>query len=830
MQGSNLSYGLDFDGDPLQGQYPAPQVDDDNIHFLAESMINVSRSRAAHYRTPHILLPFGCDFRWRDASVNWGNMDKLFDYIRGHPTLSQGINFQYGTLSHFMDAVKSYVPKNATDAIPTKGPHIDFLPYDTCWYDPDFSGYGSCIGYWSGYYSSRPIIKKATRVASDSIRVLDQLIALTDLKKSSDSPDRTAAIEANEVYQRANGLAQHHDAITGTMKPPVLVDYMERLANGESLASASIEKLLQTYLSKEGGGHTLRAATPSNMDGPLCDGCVRPIVVYNSLAWTRHRVLWVGSSSSAVKVEDHFGADIETEVVVAPDADALPYRVYFRVEVGPLSAVTLFVTPDDQVSPGVWYNPISDYESITNGQVTAMFRKNDDGAYFLSSMMTPEFSTPQPVQQSFRFYTSQGDGAYTFRPTNETAEIVTPVNVTTWAYRGRIVSSVRQQLTSLISHSVSVYPEADEDMGDVVHVEMTNLGVTEVEELVTRFDTQGAIDTNQTFWTENGMEMMKREVTYRLGDDFLWNARAGNFYPLLSTAYIQDARSRLSVLSDQTFAVSMAVDGSLETMLHRRSITDDGRGLVDPLNDTALVNISLYLTLTTPKRGEKMWCMLRSSVRALCGGCMHHASCCGDLVQGDETRHRQSLQLNHPLHVFCGDAMPASDWLKTMRPTARGLTRDLPDRVHLLTLSPRDRDSAVVRLQHLHSVDERAGGTPVHVDDISSLFTDATLDSLRVHQLTLLDTQDSTSLSGSFDLHPLELKTITYARASTPFWKTKTFLAIVLGSAFGVAAVVAIGPGTLKRTSHIAGVVVHWRIKATRLAEPHETKPLLYQQ
>mmetsp|Transcript_46370 Transcript_46370/g.100594 ORF Transcript_46370/g.100594 Transcript_46370/m.100594 type:complete len:284 (+) Transcript_46370:192-1043(+) len=283
------------------------------------------------------------------------------------------------------------------------------------------------------------------------------------------------------------------------------------------------------------------------------------------------------------------------------------------------------------------------------------------------------------------------------------------------------------------------------------------------------------------------MEMMKREVTYRLGDDFLWNARAGNFYPLLSTAYIQDARSRLSVLSDQTFAVSMAVDGSLETMLHRRSITDDGRGLVDPLNDTALVNISLYLTLTTPKRG-------------------------------DETRHRQSLQLNHPLHVFCGDAMPASDWLKTMRPTARGLTRDLPDRVHLLTLSPRDRDSAVVRLQHLHSVDERAGGTPVHVDDISSLFTDATLDSLRVHQLTLLDTQDSTSLSGSFDLHPLELKTITYARASTPFWKTKTFLAIVLGSAFGVAAVVAIG------------VVVHWRIKATRLAEPHETKPLLYQQ
>uniref|UniRef100_A0A4W3IN81 Lysosomal alpha-mannosidase-like n=1 Tax=Callorhinchus milii TaxID=7868 RepID=A0A4W3IN81_CALMI len=53
---------------------------------------------------------------------------------------------------------------------------------------------------------------------------------------------------------------------------------------------------------------------------------------------------------------------------------------------------------------------------------------------------------------------------------------------------------------------------------------------------------------------------------------------AGNYYPVNTRIFIRDGKFQLSVLTDRSQGGSSIEDGSLELMVHRRLIFDDGRG------------------------------------------------------------------------------------------------------------------------------------------------------------------------------------------------------------------------------------------------------------
>ncbi len=52
-------------------------MDMDNIYRV--------RQRSLAYRTKNIMIPFGCDFRFMNADINFKNMDKLMKYINSKP-------------------------------------------------------------------------------------------------------------------------------------------------------------------------------------------------------------------------------------------------------------------------------------------------------------------------------------------------------------------------------------------------------------------------------------------------------------------------------------------------------------------------------------------------------------------------------------------------------------------------------------------------------------------------------------------------------------------------------------------------------------------------
>ena len=49
----------------------------------------------------------------------------------------------------------------------------------------------------------------------------------------------------------------------------------------------------------------------------------------------------------------------------------------------------------------------------------------------------------------------------------------------------------------------------------------------------------------------------------------------------------EDSKAQLAIVTDRSQGVASLADGQLETMLHRRTLYDDGRGVGEPMNETS---------------------------------------------------------------------------------------------------------------------------------------------------------------------------------------------------------------------------------------------------
>lgn len=64
-----------------------PRLLVNNIKTLADEIVAIFQQYASVYRTNEILIPYGCDFRYSNAFINFKNMDKLISYINSHSGL-----------------------------------------------------------------------------------------------------------------------------------------------------------------------------------------------------------------------------------------------------------------------------------------------------------------------------------------------------------------------------------------------------------------------------------------------------------------------------------------------------------------------------------------------------------------------------------------------------------------------------------------------------------------------------------------------------------------------------------------------------------------------
>jgi hypothetical protein len=139
----------------------AQQVDDNSVMGRSTALIATLKQRAAAYRHRHLLVPFGDDFKFRNAELQFGNMGRIVRYIQEH-SAELGVWAQFSTLSDYFSGAQKDGQFPSLQG--------DFMPYA----DNEQS-------YWTGYYTTRPLLKERSRVSDPHTQRLARLTSNAEL-------------------------------------------------------------------------------------------------------------------------------------------------------------------------------------------------------------------------------------------------------------------------------------------------------------------------------------------------------------------------------------------------------------------------------------------------------------------------------------------------------------------------------------------------------------------------------------------------------------------------------------------------------------------------
>uniref|UniRef100_UPI00398EEFB9 alpha-mannosidase 2x isoform X3 n=1 Tax=Pristiophorus japonicus TaxID=55135 RepID=UPI00398EEFB9 len=579
----------------------------------ANLLLDQYRKKSKLYRSKVVLIPLGDDFRY-DKALEWDqqfqNYERLFNYMNSHPELH--VQVQFGTLSEYFDAVYK---KN--DVSPgSKPPSYPVL-------SGDFFTYADREDhYWSGYFTSRPFYKNLDRVLESHLRAAEILysLALSHARRCGADSEYPVSDYSSLTEARRNiGLFQHHDAITGTSKEVVVVDYGIRLFHSlmnlkRVIINAAHFLILQDKKNYRYDQSSLflqmddRRQNHDTLPEKVVikmESLPRYVVVFNPIEQERLCVISVLATSPRVRVTLADGSNLPMQISTVwkspTDMVADKYQISF---VARLPALGLSVF---QLSESFNYRaPVKSNVAIylRNRDVTVskkepfsvkILESSTDDFFIENQHMQVWFNgvtglmenvkrkdgqLEQKVRAEFVWYGTRSikdkSGAYLFLPDGEAKPYVSNQAAITRITEGPLFSEVIsfyqhfQQIVRLYNlpgvEGLSLDVSIIVDIHDQVN-----------KELAMRLSTD--IESGDTFFTDlNGFQIQPRKYFQKL-------PLQASFYPMPAMAYIQDNRSRLTLHTAQSLGVSSLHSGQLEVILDRRLMQDDNRGLGQGLKD-----------------------------------------------------------------------------------------------------------------------------------------------------------------------------------------------------------------------------------------------------
>ncbi|KAK9230889.1 hypothetical protein WN943_021120 [Citrus x changshan-huyou] len=713
---SGFHFELTDDFDPVQDN---PLLDGYNVEQWVNDFIDAALTQANVTRDNHIMWTMGDDFQYQYAESWFKQMDKLIHYVNK----GGRVNALYSTPSLYTEA------KNAANG-PWPLKTDDYFPYAD-----------RRNAYWTGFFTSRPALKGYVRVLSGFYLASRQLEFLAGKK----SPGPTTSALGDAL-----GIAQHHDAVTGTAKQHTTNDYAKRLAIGASEAEVVVSSSLSCLASRKSGHQCTKPAStfsqcpllnisycPPTEKG-IPEGKNLVVVAYNPLGWNRTDIIRIPVNDANLIVKDPLGNAINvqyvnldnvtsnlrkfyTEAYLGQSSKRVPrYWLLFQVTVPPLGWNTYFISraagkvkrrkgfflaadsPQDktvEVGPG----NLKMSFSRTTGQLKRMYNSRT--------------GVDVPIQQSFLWYGSmvdtQSSGAYIFRPNGAQPNVVSrsvPIKI----IRGPLVDEVHQQFNSWIYQVTRLYIDKEH-----AEVEYT-IGPIPTEdsvgkEVISRMTAN--MVTEKVFYTDsNGRDFLKRVRDYRADWSLQVNEPvAGNYYPLNLGIFITDKKSEFSVLVDRATGGASIKDGQVEIMLHRRMLADDGRGVGEALDESVCVQDNCEgLTV----RGN------------------YYLSV-NQLGAGARWRRTTGQEVYSPLLLaFTQEKLETWTESHLTKSTAMESDYSLPLNVALITLEELDDGSVLLRLAHLYEEGEDAEYSTLAKVELKKMFKGKSIKQLKEMSLS----------------------------------------------------------------------------------------------
>ncbi len=223
-----------------------PIVENFNVDRRVNEFIEKVSWQGERTRGNNIMLTFGSDFHYENAPSNFFMIDKLIRYVNEYDAKGllnstilgrfRSVNVLYSTPE--MYTMAKYSEKKRWDV-----KFDDFLPYSH-----------KNQSFWSGYYTSRPALKRLERVGSSFLQFARQIQAMDNdsqiTRSDSTTASNTWSMEKSNLFNLDSSVSilQHHDGITGTSKQHVAYDYAKRVDNGMKDAINFVERTLKSLL------------------------------------------------------------------------------------------------------------------------------------------------------------------------------------------------------------------------------------------------------------------------------------------------------------------------------------------------------------------------------------------------------------------------------------------------------------------------------------------------------------------------------------------------------------------------------------------------------
>ncbi|XP_008578874.1 PREDICTED: alpha-mannosidase 2 [Galeopterus variegatus] len=583
-----------------------------NIQSRAQMLLDQYRKKSKLFRTKVLLAPLGDDFRYSEHTewdLQFKNYQQLFDYMNAKPEFR--VKIQFGTLSDYFDAL------NEADITRRENSQLVFPVLSG-----DFFTYADRDDhYWSGYFTSRPFYKRMDRIIESHLRAAEILyyFALKQAQKYKINKFLSSSHYTTLTEARRNlGLFQHHDAITGTAKDWVVVDYGTRLFHSLMVLEKIIGDSAFLLILKD--KHTYNAYSSDNIlemdlkqksqDSLPHKNIIklsakpRYLVVYNPLEQDRNSVVSVYVSSPTVQVLSASGKPVEVQVSAVWDAASTisqtAFEVSFLAHIPPLGLKVYKIldsaSSHSHLADYVLYNDetedkgkgifnmkkmISTGETITveNSFIALWFGQSG----LMEKMITKENGKHHTINVQFSWYgtSSKRDksGAYLFLPDGNAKPYVYRTLPFFRVVHGRIYSEVTCFLEH-ITHRVRLYNIQGIEGQSVEVSNIVDIRKVYNREIAMRISSE--INNQNKFYTDlNGYQIQPRMTMKKL-------PLQANVYPMTTMAYIQDAEHRLTLLSAQSLGVSSLHSGQIEVIMDRRLMQDDNRGLEQGVHDNKI--------------------------------------------------------------------------------------------------------------------------------------------------------------------------------------------------------------------------------------------------
>ncbi|KAF5294473.1 hypothetical protein FQR65_LT01599 [Abscondita terminalis] len=421
---------------------------DYNVPKRVSDFLKYVEDMAKSYTSHNVLVTMGEDFTYQDAHLWFKNLDKLIYYSNQLQANGSRYNLLYSTPSCYLKAVHNEAKKNGLK-YSTKTD--DFFPYAS---DPH--------SYWTGYFTSKPTIKRFERLGNNFLQICKQLYALTDL-----GPEDWADLN---VMREAMGVLQHHDAVTGTEKEHVAHDYARILTKGfdecHFTAATALGKLVtKNSVSDPAPAIQFESCLLTNISqcafSENNDQFV--VTVYNPLSREVDHYVRLPVTNGQYKVTDGNGINLQVQTIPVADTIAkIPGRlsnatqeiIFIAESIPPLGFKSFYIQKTQS----------TEREKMSSKFQESAQVKIDKDTGLISKIYTN--GREVSLQQNFFYYRgSVGDnevpenrssGAYIFRP-NGTDAFNISNKALNRVYEGDLVTEIHQIFNDWVSQIVRIY-------------------------------------------------------------------------------------------------------------------------------------------------------------------------------------------------------------------------------------------------------------------------------------------------------------------------------------------------------------------------------------